>query len=142
MLKVTSIKTGIVIDHIKAGMGNTIYNLLGLDKAEYSVALIKNVESKKLGKKDIIKIENVLDVDYRMLGLISPSITINIVENEQIIKKLKPQLPEKVENLIKCRNPRCITTVEKYVPHKFRLTDVEKATYRCEYCDEEHKVND
>lgn len=142
MLKVTSIKTGIVIDHIKAGMGNTIYNLLGLDKAEYSVALIKNVESKKLGKKDIIKIENVLDVDYRMLGLISPSITINIVENEQIIKKLKPQLPEKVENLIKCRNPRCITTVEKYVPHKFRLTNVENATYRCEYCDEEHKVND
>ncbi|GFP75175.1 aspartate carbamoyltransferase regulatory subunit [Clostridium fungisolvens] len=140
MLQVTSIKKGIVIDHITAGMGNSIYKYLNLDSADYSVALIKNVESKKLGKKDIIKIDNVIDINYEILGLISPSISINIVEGESIVKKLKPKLPSEVENLIKCKNPRCITTVEEYIPQKFILTNREKGTYRCCYCDEEHKL--
>ena len=136
MLKVNTIKKGIVIDHIEAGLGSKIYNYLGLDKVDYSVALIKNVHSRKMGKKDIIKIDNNMDIDFNVLGLISPSITINIVDDETIERKLKLELPEKVENIISCKNPRCITQVEKYVPQTFKLTNREKATYRCEYCDE------
>lgn len=140
MIEINTIKRGIVIDHIEAGLGSKIYNYLGLDKAEYSVALIKNAESKKLSKKDIIKIDNVIDMDFNVLGLISPSITINIVENETIVSKLKLELPSKVENIISCKNPRCITIAEKYVTQSFRLTNREKATYRCEYCDEVNRL--
>ena len=136
MLEITSIKNGIVIDHIEAGTGIKIFNYLGLDKTNYNVALIINADSKKLGKKDIIKIENCDKLDYTVLGLLSPSITIDEVKDEKIIKKVSPELPSKVDNIIKCKNPRCITVQEKYVPHSFVLVDRETGRYRCEYCDE------
>ena len=136
MLEITSIKNGIVIDHIEAGTGVKIFNYLGLDKKDYNVALIINADSKKLGKKDIIKIENCDQLDYTVLGLLSPTITIDEVKNEKIVNKISPELPVKVKNIIKCKNPRCITVQEKYVPHSFVLVDRETGRYRCEYCDE------
>ena len=144
MLEITSIKNGLVIDHIQAGMGVKIFNYLHLDKSNTSVALIINAESKLLGRKDIIKIEKDSweDIDYTVLGLLSPSITIDEVRNEKIINKVKPKLPEKVENILICKNPRCITTDEKYVPHSFVLMDAKKGTYRCEYCDNITKLSD
>lgn len=144
MLEITSIKNGLVIDHIQAGMGVKIFNYLHLDKSDTSVALIINAESKLLGRKDIIKIEKDSweDIDYTVLGLLSPSITIDEVRNEKIINKVKPKLPEKVENILICKNPRCITTDEKYVPHSFILMDAKKGTYRCEYCDNITKLSD
>ena len=119
MLEITSIKNGIVIDHIQAGIGVKIFNYLGLDTKDYSVALIINADSKKLGKKDIIKIENCDKLDYTVLGLLSPTITICEVKDEKIINKVIPTLPSKVENIIKCKNPSCITSQEEYVPHSF-----------------------
>ena len=135
MLEITSIKNGIVIDHIEAGLGIKIFNYLELDKSDYSVALIINADSKKLGKKDIIKIENCGEIDYTTLALLSPKITICEVKNEQIVRKVKPSLPNKVHNTIKCKNPSCITKVEEYVPHSFILVDEENGRYICEYCD-------
>ncbi|AGX42249.1 aspartate carbamoyltransferase regulatory subunit [Clostridium saccharobutylicum] len=140
MLEITSIKNGIVIDHIEAGKGIKIFNYLKLDKQGYSVALIINADSKKLGKKDIIKIENCGDIDYTVLGLLSPTITIDEVKDENIVKKVSPTLPSRVQNIIKCKNPRCITSVETYVPHSFVLVDKETGRYRCEYCDEITKL--
>lgn len=136
MVTINSIKTGIVIDHISAGLGIKIFNYLKLDKAQFTVALIMNASSIKRGKKDIIKIENVLDIDFTVLGLLDPSITINIIENEIIAKKLKLKLPKKVENVITCKNPRCVTSTEKYVPHIFHLVEGGDGEYRCEYCDD------
>lgn len=142
MLTITSIKNGIVIDHIGAGLGIKIFNYLGLDKADFSVALIINAESNKLGKKDIIKIENVIDIDFTVLGLIDPNITINVIENEVKTRKIKLEIPERVENVIKCKNPRCITSIEKYIPHIFYLVNADKGEYRCQYCDEIYKLTD
>ncbi|MGG7177048.1 aspartate carbamoyltransferase regulatory subunit [Clostridium paraputrificum] len=144
MLEITSIKNGLVIDHIEAGMGIKIFNYLNLDKTNYRVALIINAESKQLGKKDIIKIEkdDCNDIDYTVLGLLSPKITIDEVKDEKIVAKIRPELPEKVENILMCKNPRCITGVEKYVPHSFVLMNREKGTYRCEYCDEVTKLSE
>ncbi len=139
MLSINSIKNGIVIDHIKAGHGIKIFNYLGLDKADYRVALIMNVESKKLQRKDIIKVETVLDIDYTVLGFIDPNITINVIENEKIIRKTNLKLPEKIVDVIKCKNPRCVTSIEAHVPHVFYLVDETKGEYRCEYCDEVNK---
>lgn len=136
MVTINSIKRGIVIDHIEAGQGVRIFNYLGLDKANYTVALIKNAPSKKYGKKDIIKIENVIDFDLTVLGLIDPHITVNIIENEIITQKIKPKLPYKVEDIIICKNPRCITSIERDITHRFILVDEEKSQYKCEYCDE------
>lgn len=136
MLTINSIKDGIVIDHIKAGGGVKIFNYMGLDKVDYSVALIMNVDSKKLGKKDIIKIENIIDVDYTVLGLIDPNITIDVIENEVRKQKIKLEMPERVENAIKCKNPRCITSIENHVQHIFHLVNSETGEYKCEYCDE------
>lgn len=138
MLEITSIKNGLVIDHIQAGIGIKIFNYLNLDKTNYRVALIINAESKRIGEKDIIKIEreNFDDIDYTALGLISPYLTINEVKDGKIVEKITPELPERVENILRCKNPRCITGVEKYVPHSFILMNREKGTYRCEYCDE------
>lgn len=135
MLEITSIKNGIVIDHIEAGKGVKIFNYLELDRNYNSVALIINVDSEKLGKKDIIKIENCEKLDYMVLGLLSPTITICEVKNEVIVNKVKPTLPERVENVIRCKNPSCITGIEDYVPHSFVLVDRENGRYRCEYCD-------
>lgn len=142
MLEITSIKNGIVIDHIQAGIGVKIFNYLGLDTNNYSVALIINADSKKLGKKDIIKIENCDKLDYTVLGLLSPTITICEVRDEQIINKVTPQLPNKVDNIIRCKNPSCITCTEEYVPHSFILVDKENGRYRCEYCDEITKLSE
>jgi len=142
LLEITSIKNGIVIDHIKAGTGVKIFNYLKLDKNDYSVALIINADSKKLGKKDIIKIENCEALDYTVLGLLSPTITICEVKDEKIINKVIPTLPNKVENILKCKNPRCITGQEEYVTHSFILVDKETGRYRCEYCDEITRLAD
>jgi aspartate carbamoyltransferase regulatory subunit len=142
MLEITSIKNGIVIDHIQAGTGVKIFNYLELDAKNYSVALIINADSKKFGKKDIIKIENCDKLDYTVLGLLSPTITICEVKDEKIINKVIPTLPNKVENIIKCKNQSCITIQEEYVPHSFILVDKENGRYRCEYCDEITKLSD
>ncbi len=136
MVTINSIKRGIVIDHITAGLGVKIFNYLKLNGAEFTVALIMNAPSVKIGKKDIIKIENELHIDLTMLGLIDPNITVNIIEDEIITTKIKLEIPVRVENVIKCRNPRCVTSVEEYVPHIFHLVDYEKREYRCEYCDD------
>lgn len=135
MLNVNTIKNGLVIDHIRAGTGPRIFSWLGLDKADYCVALIMNVESKKTGTKDIIKIDNIINIDYSVLGFIDPNITVNVIMDEHIARKITLSLPDRVENVIQCKNPRCITSTEKYVPHVFRLVDKKRAEYRCEYCD-------
>src|SRR6056297_3419673 len=131
MLSIDSLENGIVIDHIEAGKGMEIYNYLNLDKADYTVALIKNVCSKKMKKKDIIKIENNIDMDLNVLGFIDPNITINIIKDKEIIDKLQLELPDEVKNVIKCKNPRCITTIEQEIDDIFKLVDKEKAVYRC-----------
>ncbi|SHE84882.1 aspartate carbamoyltransferase regulatory subunit [Clostridium fallax] len=140
MIKITKLKDGIVIDHIKAGRGYEVFKYLKLQEAKYPVTLIMNVESKTLGKKDIIKIGKIIDMDLEILGLISPEVTLNILNNENVVEKVTLELPEKVEGIIECNNPRCITTVENYVPKIFKLTNKEKGTYRCIYCDNEYKV--
>lgn len=143
MLEITSIRNGLVIDHINAGMGIKIFNYLNLDKSKDRVALIMNAESKKLGRKDIIKIEkeNWDYIDYTVLGLMSPSITIDEVRECDVVK-VKPTLPERVIDILKCRNPRCITGIEHYVPHSFVLMNRGEGTYRCEYCDEITKLSE
>lgn len=140
MLTITSIKNGIVIDHIRAGLGIRMFYELGLDKADYTVALIMNAASTRLGRKDIIKIENNVDFDVTMLALIDPNVTVNVIENEHIVRKVKPELPMRVEDVIKCKNPRCITSVEKYVPQVFTLVNRKLGQYRCQYCDEIYTV--
>ncbi|QPK93705.1 aspartate carbamoyltransferase regulatory subunit [Actinomyces sp. zg-332] len=134
MLKIDSISKGIVIDHIKTGYGYEIFKLLELDKASYAVALIMNVDSKKLGKKDIIKVENKIDVDLAILGLIDKNLTVNIIENGNIKEKISMVLPETVKGFIKCKNPRCITCHENIETH-FVLLKREEGIYRCNYCD-------
>jgi len=136
MLNIDEIKNGIVIDHIKAGLGIRIFNWLGLDKAQYTVAFVANASSVKCGRKDVIKIDNNISINLDVLGLIDPNITVNIIENERVTKKIKLQLPEKVENVISCKNPRCISSTEKYLTHVFHLENPDLRTYRCEYCDE------
>lgn len=134
-MNIDGITNGLVIDHIEAGKGMDIYNALHLGKLECSVALIKNVVSKKMGKKDIIKVDEVIDVDLDALGFIDPNITVNTIKDNEIISKAHIQLPKKVTNLIKCKNPRCITSTEQELPHIFKLTNEEKREYRCIYCE-------
>ena len=141
MLNIEQIKNGIVIDHIKAGEGIRIFNWLGLDKVPHNVAFVINASGKK-GKKDIIKIDTTIDINFDVLGLIDPNITVNIIEDKIITKKIKLQLPEKVENVLICKNPRCITSTEKYVSHVFYLEDSNLQTYRCEYCDDIRSAGD
>jgi len=136
MINIEKIKNGLVIDHIKAGQGIRIFNWLRLDKMPYTVAFITNANSKKYQKKDIIKIDNTLDINYDILGLIDPDITVTIIQNENISKKIELSLPEKVENVLICKNPRCITSTEKYTNHIFHLENRQNRTYRCDYCDE------
>ena len=136
MLNITQIKNGIVIDHIRAGQGIKVFNWLGLGKANYTVAFVVNASSERMGRKDLIKIDNTIDINFDVLGLIDPNITVNIIENEVVTEKIKLRLPSKVENVLICNNPRCITSTEKYVPHIFYLVNPEQRTYRCEYCDE------
>lgn len=134
-MNIDSIKNGIVIDHITAGKGMAIYNLLHLDKLDCSVALIKNVTSSKMGKKDIIKVDENIDVDVEALGYVDPGVTVNIIRDEQLVEKREIQLPTTLTNVIRCKNPRCITSTEQELPHRFRLTDPEKRVYRCLYCE-------
>ena len=136
MLNIEKIKNGIVIDHIKAGQGIRVFNWLGLDETPYTVAFVVNAVSKQMGKKDVIKIDNTIDINYNLLGLIDPNITVNIIENQAITKKIKLQLPDRVEDVLTCKNPRCITSSEKYIPHVFHLDNHELRLYRCEYCDD------
>jgi len=136
MLNIEEIKNGIVIDHIKAGLGIRIFNWLKLEKVPYTVAFVANANSQRCGKKDIIKIDNTISINLDVLGLIDPNITVNIIENEKISKKIKLQLPDKVENVLTCKNPRCISSTENYLTHIFHIENPELRTYRCEYCDE------
>ena len=136
MLNIEKIRNGIVIDHIKAGQGIRIFNWLGLDKSPHTVAFVVNANSRQMGHKDIIKIDNTISINFNILGLIDPNMTVNIIENEIITEKIQLKLPDKVENVILCKNPRCITSTEKYIPHIFHLENEEDRTYRCEYCDE------
>ncbi len=133
------IKDGIVIDHITAGKGMSLYNFLGLDLLDCQVALIKNADSVKMGKKDIIKIDRVIDLNMDALGYLDPGATVNIIKDSKIAKRSATTLPERVENVIKCKNPRCITTVEQELPHIFTLTDKENRVYRCLYCESKAK---
>ncbi|MDR3338459.1 MAG: aspartate carbamoyltransferase regulatory subunit [Treponema sp.] len=142
MLNINQIKNGIVIDHIKAGQGVKIFNWLGLDRASYTVAFVLNATSKRMGKKDLIKIDNTIRINFDILGVIDPHITVNIIENGEITEKIKLQLPERVENVLHCKNPRCITSTEHYIPHVFHLDNPELRTYRCEYCDEVRSSGD
>ncbi|QUH29925.1 aspartate carbamoyltransferase regulatory subunit [Vallitalea guaymasensis] len=135
MLKINGIKKGIVIDHIKAGLGYKIFKELKLDEADCTTALIKNAPSSKLGKKDLIKIDNVIDLNLDILGLIDPGLTITIIDDENIVDKIKLSIPEKVVGILKCNNPRCVTTIEKNEDITFTLVDPEKKEYKCEYCD-------
>ncbi len=134
-MNIDSIKTGIVIDHIKAGKSMEIYQLLGLEELDCSVAIIKNVASKKMGRKDIIKIDSDFKPDIDILGYIDPNITINVIENGTRVRKFHPGLPEVLKNVVKCKNPRCITSCEQDIEHIFKLTDRQAHVYRCIYCD-------
>jgi len=137
MLNIGVINQGIVIDHIQAGGAMKIYSYLDLENKDVSVAIIKNARSNKMGKKDIIKIEATLeDLDLDVLGAFDHKITINIIENGVIVEKRNPKLPERVNNILKCKNPRCITSIEQGLPHSFKLTDRANGVYRCIYCEQ------
>jgi aspartate carbamoyltransferase regulatory subunit len=139
-MKIDAIKNGIVIDHIECGKGMEVYNFLNLDQLDCPVALIKNAYSKKTGNKDIIKIDEAIDLNLDVLGYIAPTATVNIIKDSQIVEKKQLALPQILKNVIKCKNPRCITSVEQEIEHQFRLVDEEKRIYRCVYC--ESKAND
>ena len=135
-MNIDSIRNGIVIDHIASGKGMQIYNLLNLDELDCSVAIIKNVHSNKMGKKDIIKVDADIEVDVELLGYVDPGVTVDIIRDSKLVEKRKVSLPEKLTNVIKCKSPRCITSVEQELPHIFKkTTNGEKAVYRCIYCE-------
>lgn len=140
MLEITSIRNGIVIDHIKQGVGMKIYNYLNLSEVkDCQIALIMNASSNKNGKKDIIKIENRTDLALDVLGVFDPNMTINIIKDEKVVKKINLELPEKITGIFKCKNPRCITSDERSMVQKFDLVDKKKRTYKCHYCDTFHE---
>ena len=135
-MNIGQIKDGIVLDHITAGNSMNIYNVLHLDKLDCTVALIKNAESPKMGKKDIIKISTLMDIDLDILGYLDPGITVNIIHDGEVVERRTLALPQRVVGVIKCRNPRCITSVEREIVHEFKLTDPNKKVYRCIYCEQ------
>lgn len=134
-MNIDSIKNGIVIDHISAGNGLKLFQLLKLDELDCSVAIIKNVSSKKTGKKDIIKVDADIDIDLDILGYVDPDVTINIIKDSKLVDKKKIDLPEELTNVIHCKNPRCITSCENEIKHIFKLADKENRVYRCVYCE-------
>ena len=134
-MNIDSIKNGIVIDHISAGKAMELYFHLGLDKLDYQVAIIKNASSKKMGKKDIIKVDGNIELDMNVIGYFDPGATVTIIKNSEVVEKKKITLPERITNVILCKNPRCITTTEQELPHVFRLTDEKNRIYRCLYCE-------
>jgi len=140
MLNISGIENGYVIDHIKAGKSMDIYKYLKLGKLDCQVAIIKNATSNKMGKKDIIKVQGELDLDLDILGFIDNNITINVIRGGKITEKKNLTLPKTVTNVVTCKNPRCITSIEQELTHVFKLTDIDTRTYRCVYCDE--KLNE
>jgi len=140
MLRVDRITVGIVIDHILPGQGLKVFGRLGLRRAGYPVALLMNVTSSKIGRKDIIKISDTLDLDLTMLGLIAPDATVNYIEDGAVTRKVTPGLPERVTGLIECKNPRCITTIERQGVSVFTLVDRATKEYECAYCGERVRV--
>ena len=135
-MEVNEIENGIVIDHLRAGTGLKVLSYLGVDMRTDTIAVIMNAQSTKLGRKDIIKIENLLDVDLAALGLLDCGATVSYIVNGELEKKVKLSLPDRVTNVIKCKNPRCVTSVEPEIPHIFLLVDPLTEEYRCEYCDD------
>lgn len=135
MINVSKIKKGIVLDHIEAGKGHIIYKALRLDNVEDPIVLMQNISSTSLGTKDLIKIETDFDLDFTVLGLIAPHTTVNFIEDGVRVKKLRLELPQTVEGIMTCENPRCITNIERVHNHKFTLSNPETKEYRCEYCD-------
>ena len=138
-MNIDSIKNGIVIDHITAGKGMELYKLLGLDSLDCSVALIKNVSSRKMGKKDIIKIDSDFDIDTDILGFVDPDVTVNIIKDGKTAEKKTIGLPERLTNVLACKNPRCISATEQELPQIFKLTDRQRRVYRCLYCETKAK---
>ncbi len=136
---ISPIENGIVLDHIKAGKGMELYRALHLDELSCMVALITNADSVKMGRKDIIKISEVIDLDLEILGYIDPGVTVNFIRDGKNTKRERLQPPEEIRNIIRCKNPRCITTVEQELPQIFRLTDKENRVYRCIYCESKAK---
>lgn len=134
-MNIDSIQNGVVIDHITAGLGMKLYELLGLASLDVSVALIKNVASKKMGKKDIIKIDADIALDFDVIGFVDPDATVNIIKDGVLVEKRSIGMPEKLTNVIKCKNPRCITSCEQELDHIFKLTDKDGKVYRCIYCE-------
>ena len=140
MLNVGALREGFVLDHIKAGKAMTIYHDLKLDKLDCTVAIIKNARSNKMGKKDIIKVECPIDnLDLNVLGFIDHNITVNIIKDGEIVEKRELHLPKEIVNVIKCKNPRCITSIEQELAQIFVLADPEKEVYRCKYCEEKYR---
>ena len=136
-MKIDSIKNGFVIDHIPAGMGLRIYHLLELENSNLTIAIIQNVPSKKLGRKDIIKVDADIELNLNVIGYVAKNATVNVIKNGAIVEKKTLSLPEKLINVVKCKNPRCITTTEQELDHVFTLTDSELGVYRCIYCEAE-----
>lgn len=141
MLNISGLNQGVVIDHIQAGGAMKIYEYLNMEKLDCQVAIIKNAKSNKMGRKDIIKIEGPIQIDLNVLGILDHNITINIIENDKIVRKHTLELPDEVTNIIHCKNPRCITSIEQELPHKFKLTDRKNRIYRCIYCESKFKGN-
>lgn len=140
-MNIDSITNGYVIDHIEAGKSMQIYEYLNLGDLDCSVAIIRNVKSKRTEKKDIIKIDEFIDINMDVLGYLAPDITVNVIKNREIIEKKHMELPEELKNIIKCENPRCITSVEQDLDNIFKLTDRENRVYRCKYCESKAKNN-
>ena len=141
-MNIDGIQNGYVIDHIHAGRAMMIYRYIKLDKLDCSVAIIKNAKSQRMGRKDIIKIDDLIPIDFDILGYIDPDVTVNIIRDDQLVEKKHLALPERVVNVIRCKNPRCITQIEQDIEHVFVLADREKGTYRCLYCETAHKTED
>lgn len=138
-MNIDSIINGIVLDHITAGKSMEIYQLLGLEQLDCSVAIIKNAHSNRTGKKDIIKIDQILDIDLDALGYVDPDITVNIIKDGKTVEKKHLELPQRITGVLKCKNPRCITSTEQELPQIFELRDREHAIYRCLYCEAKAK---
>lgn len=138
-MKIDSIKNGTVIDHITAGSGMRLYRLLGLDSLDCTVAIMKNVTSRKMGRKDIIKIDADIDLNFDVIGFVDPQATVNIIKDGVLLEKRTIDMPETLTNVIRCENPRCITSAEQEIDHVFRLTDKKNKVYRCIYCETKQK---
>lgn len=139
-MTIDAIRNGIVIDHISAGKAMELYRILDLDNVDATVALLKNVSSQKLGRKDIIKIDTLLELDWDLIGFVDPQITVNIIKDGVRVEKRQLKLPETIRGIVRCKNPRCITSVEQELPQVFELKDEKKRLYRCLYCETKAEI--